>query len=425
MFPAASRRIAVLRFLSSLLLLALLLAAGLAASAQDGPFRTRGNPAIPPLSEGSWRFIVSGDSRNCGDIVMPAIAANSVQFYPSFYWHLGDLRAIYKIDEDIAFGAANDGNFLSCSLYLPRAWPDFIDHQIAAFGNLPFYVGIGNHEVMTPKDKFQFRRQFAAWLDQKSLHDQRVKDEASQSPAASDKKTKKKTDELSEPPLPQTYYHWIQKGVDFIYLDNSSDCFPVSQLAWLDGVLQRATTDNEVKSLVVGMHESLPDSVANSHSMGDSSVIGARDSGTKAYEKLLAFHTQTTKPVYVLSSHSHFYLENIFDTPELKKKGDPLPGWIVGTGGAERYALPVQPSETAKQDVYGYLVGTVAADGTIQFVFQEIREQDLPATVRRDYPQTLVRWCFAHNSKNTDPGAGEITPHCAPPPSSEPQKCEP
>jgi len=29
------------------------------------------------LSNGSWRFIVSGDSRNCGDVVMPAIAAHS------------------------------------------------------------------------------------------------------------------------------------------------------------------------------------------------------------------------------------------------------------------------------------------------------------------------------------------------------------
>jgi len=28
-----------------------------------------------PVSAQTWRFAVSGDSRNCGDIVMPAIAA--------------------------------------------------------------------------------------------------------------------------------------------------------------------------------------------------------------------------------------------------------------------------------------------------------------------------------------------------------------
>src|SRR6266850_5250398 len=57
---------------------------------------------IVPLAEGTWRFVVSGDSRNCGDVVMPAIAAHSSEMYkPTFYWHLGDLRAVYKIDEDM------------------------------------------------------------------------------------------------------------------------------------------------------------------------------------------------------------------------------------------------------------------------------------------------------------------------------------
>jgi len=404
------------------------------ALAQSAPEHTANRAAdklsvqLPPLPEGSWRFIVSGDSRNCGDIVMPAIAANSGQFSPSFYWHLGDLRAIYKVDEDMAFAAANNGNFLSCSLYLPRAWPDFIDHQIAAFGNLPFYVGIGNHEIITPKDKLQFRRQFATWLDQKTLHDQRIADEAldqSKDPRTGDaRKKEKKTEEPSEPPAPPTFYHWIQKGVDFIYLDNASDCFPEAQLAWLAGVLQRDASNKDVMSVVVGMHESLPDGVANKHSMGESKGPEGRKSGEKAYDELLAFHSRTAKPVYVLSSHSHFFLENAYDTTELKKKGDPLHGWIVGTGGAERAVLPIQPSDTAKSDVYGYLVGTVAADGKIEFAFQEVREPDVPFTVRHDYPQTLVDWCFAHNSKNTDPGAGEITPHCAPPQSSEPPKCE-
>src|SRR5260370_7561637 len=56
-----------------------------------------------PAAEGTWRFIVSGDSRNCGDVVMPAIVAQAIERYqPSFYWHLGDLRAISKIHEDIA-----------------------------------------------------------------------------------------------------------------------------------------------------------------------------------------------------------------------------------------------------------------------------------------------------------------------------------
>lgn len=45
---------------------------------------------ILPPKPGEWRFIVSGDSRNCGDVVMPTIAAHSSRYTPSFYWHLGD-----------------------------------------------------------------------------------------------------------------------------------------------------------------------------------------------------------------------------------------------------------------------------------------------------------------------------------------------
>jgi hypothetical protein len=45
-----------------------------------------------------WTFAVSGDSRNCGDVVMPAIAAGVHQDQAAFYWHLGDFRAIYDFD---------------------------------------------------------------------------------------------------------------------------------------------------------------------------------------------------------------------------------------------------------------------------------------------------------------------------------------
>jgi len=49
----------------------------------------------------SWKFAVSGDSRNCGDIVMPAIAAGVHKSGAVFYWHLGDFRAIYTFDDPV------------------------------------------------------------------------------------------------------------------------------------------------------------------------------------------------------------------------------------------------------------------------------------------------------------------------------------
>jgi hypothetical protein len=135
--------------------------------------------------------------------------------------------------------------------------------------------------------------------------------------------------------------------------------------------------------------------------------------GREAYADLKDFRDQSSKPVYVLASHSHFYMENIFDTPSLTAHHTrPLPGWIVGTAGAVRYALPDEALPTAMTDVYGYLLGTVANDGTIQFSFQAVHESDIPQTVRERYTNAMIPWCFAHNSQNRVPVPGDITPRC-------------
>jgi len=352
-------------------------------------------PSAPPLPEGSWRFIVSGDSRNCGDIVVPAIAAHSSVFTPTFYWHLGDLRAIYKIDEDIAFNRASEGLRMSCETYQRIAWQDFVANQVGAFGNLPVYVGIGNHETMPPKGEDAFKREFADWLDQPTLRHQRETDR--------------------EPVQPESYYHWVQSGVDFIYLDNSSDCFSDQQMAWFRHRLATAKVDENIKSIVVGMHEALPGSFAKDHSMGDKvDEPLSLKSGSEAYAALLEF--RKLKPVYVLASHSHFFMENIFSTPELASKGvDPLPGWIIGTAGAERRALPdVRPAAPAKSqtDTYGYLLGTVSPDGKIQFSYEEVHEADVPQYVWGRYPAKSILWCFEKNSRNKEPKAPDLTLNC-------------
>ena len=64
----------------------------------------------------------------------------------------------------------------------------------------------------------------------------------------------------------------------------------------------------------------------------------------------LLWHAQNTahKHVYVFASHSHFYMEDIYRTDAWK--GKVLPGWIVGTAGAQRYVLPkgVTPAGPAR-----------------------------------------------------------------------------
>src|SRR6478672_10234511 len=198
-----------------------------------------------------WNFAVSGDSRNCGDVVMPSIAASATKNKAAFYWHLGDLRAIYGVDEDYQNSPEHRGKAIEKAAYLNDAWDDFIQNQLGAFGTMPVFVGIGNHETTPPKRREEFAAKFAQWLDSSTLKQQRLADNPNDT-------------------APRTYFHWIQGGVDFIYLDNATlDQFSPEQVTWLEGVVARASSNADVRALVVGMHAALPDSLASGHSMND------------------------------------------------------------------------------------------------------------------------------------------------------------
>jgi hypothetical protein len=327
-----------------------------------------------------WKFAVSGDSRNCGDVVMPSIAAGAAKNKAAFYWHLGDLRAIYGIDEDYQASPEHRGKTIQKDAYLNDAWDDFIQHQISAFGSTPVFVGIGNHETTPPKTREQFAEKFAQWLDSAPLKTQRLADDPHDT-------------------APATYFHWIQGGVDFIYLDNATlDQFSPKQVTWLEGVLERASANPEVRAVVAGMHAALPDSVAFGHSMSDW-LVGV-ESGRRVYNDLLDFKKKTGKNVYLLASHSHFFMSGIFNSEYWAAHGGELPGWIVGTAGAVRYALPPDAgrAKEARTKVYGYLLGTVHHDGKIDFKFEEIKKSDTPSAVTSRYTSQFVDFCFDKNT---------------------------
>lgn len=327
-----------------------------------------------------WNFAVSGDSRNCGDVVMPSIAAGAAKNNAAFYWHLGDLRAIYGIDQDYQNSPEHRGKTIQKDEYLKDAWDDFIQHQIGAFGSMPVFVGIGNHEITPPKTREQFAEKFAQWLDSAPLKKQRLADD----PKAT---------------TPTTYFHWIQGDVDFVYLDNATfDQFSPGQVTWLEGVLERASANSEVRAVVVGMHAALPDSVAFGHSMSDWPV--GVESGRRVYTDLLDFKKKTKKNVYLLASHSHFFMSGIFNSEYWAAHGGELPGWIVGTAGAVRYALPPDAgrAKEARTKVYGYLLGTVHQDGKIDFKFEEIKKSDTPSAITDRYTSQFVDFCFDKNT---------------------------
>jgi hypothetical protein len=328
----------------------------------------------------TWTFAVAGDSRNCGDVVMPAIAAAAKADGAAFYWHLGDFRKMYDFDEDMVAEEAVAKKTLTINDYLAQAWPDFIKNQANAFAPLPVYLGIGNHELYN-KTRADYLAQFADWLEQAPIQHQRLADDP--------------TDHMLH-----TYFHWITGGVDFVTLDNASaDMFDSAQVKWFKNVLKSDAANPAVKSVVVGMHKALPHSLTCDHSM-DESAQGER-SGVDVYKALLAFRKTTNLHVYVIASHSHFLVNDIYDSPYWRQNGGVLPGMIIGTAGAIRYRLPDDtlgsnpPPERAMTDVYGYLLGTVDATGAIRFDFRKIT--GVSAEIKAKFGETFVEQCFADN----------------------------
>jgi hypothetical protein len=373
--------------------------------------------ATQPQATATWTFAVSGDSRDCGDVIMPVIAADVASHAPQFYWHLGDFRFIALVDEDMqckltpeprrpahekpkaknlqefaAYEERESGKVHEWLSYEKHAWEDFKQYQVGAFAKnkTPVFLGIGNHEMILHNDHKDFIKAFKDWLNPDT--------------------------QLAETGNIHTYYHWMIGGVDFINLDNAGTAlkekdlsFGDDQLQWLGDELAKDARNADVKTIVVGMHAALSDSISAKHSMNESPEGAA--SGEKAYQALWNWQTQTHKHVYVLASHSHFYMENIFNTAAWKGKNEVLQGWIVGSAGAHRNPLPSgaggwTDAKDARTNVYGYLLGTVNPDGqsdsSIKFEFHEVKMDSVPADVVARFHKDFVPWCFQHNTDCVD-----------------------
>jgi hypothetical protein len=292
------------------------------------------------------------------------------------------LRYTSTFDEDIQHQSEHIAKPLSIADYENIEWPDFIDSQIGPFGSIPFFVGIGNHETVPRlKTRENFLLQFADWLDTPVLRAQRLRDDPQ------DHRLK-------------TYFHWIDRGVAFYYLDSASaEQFDAAQLGWFERTLAKDLADPAVKTIVTGMHKALPESISAGHSMNESPT--GTESGRRVYADLLRAQNEGHKRVYVLASHSHYYMDGIFNTDYWKQHGGVLPGWIVGTAGAVRYALPDHSSDAkaAMTNVYGSLLATVQPTGEINFEFEKLAETDIPAQVTARYGHDFVHWCFAENTQ--------------------------
>jgi len=334
--------------------------------------------ALSQTSDSNWTFAVSGDSRNCGDFVMPAMAARVKGEKDKFYWHLGDFRVMSKEpDQDMA-AMQPAGKTLTTDEYYRTAWDDFLKHQMASFTPLPVFLGRGNHDTHPPMTRDSYTQKFSAFLDRPEIAAARNADKTDAAPVG-------------------PWYHWVENGVDFITLDNSTkDEFSDEQLHWLRAVLdQDVAPGSGIKAIVAGAHEALPHSTGSEHAMDDWEQ-GER-TGDMVYHWF--YDAQAAgKHVYLIASHSHYYSPDIYNTSYWKQHSSKVvPGMIIGSAGAHRYALPKTAKKGAKTMIYGYVQGTVHADGAIDFELKELSEQDLMNAKWPEAPTAAIHECYIHN----------------------------
>jgi hypothetical protein len=362
--------------MKSFLTIALLATATLNLCAQS--HTKTASKAAQPASHAPWTFAYSGDSRNCGDFVMPAIAAQVRAEGDLFYWHLGDFRLMnpFSYDQDmVAMRPAGDP--LTREEYNAHAWDDFLEHQLASFGTLPVFLGRGNHEANKPMTRQGYIDKFSKYINNPEIAAQRAADGPNAAPIG-------------------PWYHWIRDGVDFITLDNSTrDEFTAEQLAWLRALLDRdLKPDSGIRTIITGMHEALPHSTGSNHAMDDWEL------GIKTGETVYGWlydAQQAGKHVYILASHSHYYSPNVFNSTYWRAQNKVVPGWIMGAAGAHRSKLPKEADPASREHFYGYMQGRVNADGTIDFTLHELSEEDLVKAKWPNAPLDAIHECYVHN----------------------------
>ena len=122
-------------------------------------------------------------------------------------------------------------------------------------------------------------------------------------------------------------------------------------------------------------------------------------SGSEVYEMLWHAQNSAHKRVYILASHSHFYMENIFDTPDWK--GKVLPGLDRRNCGSGSLSAPAEtgPSQHAMTDIYGYLDRHCVSRRSHFVRVPETQSRKTCTRRTPEDPNALVGWCFEENKQ--------------------------
>src|SRR6202012_1232789 len=96
-------------------------------------------------------------------------------------------------------------------------------------------------------------------------------------------------------------------------------------------------------------------------------------------------------------------------TAAWQAKGGVLPGWLIGTAGAEHYSVPPEGKSftTWAENEYGDAVGRVTPGGgahSIDVQFVPVKSKDLDSGATSEFGADAIDFCFSGNWMATLPG---------------------
>jgi 3',5'-cyclic AMP phosphodiesterase CpdA len=234
-------------------------------------------PSVPtPVSPGSVRYVIGGDSRDDAAHVLPWAFREAKAREASAFFFLGDME-------------------------LTPGFRQHFERELGLLDPVPFYPTLGNHEVRV----FGFMALGTAGAA-KQFRDRFL--ESARTPVK------------SSLPDKVVYSVDLPGGVHFVALDNvSQGGFGPEQLAWLEADLESARGAFAVKHIVVGMHKPLAKNGVSTHGMDADGPEALADS-----EAALALFVRD-KVSLIVASHVHEFAH-------FTQRG--IPSYITGGLGA-------------------------------------------------------------------------------------------
>ena len=331
---------------------------------------------------------MSGDSRNCGDIVMPAIASGVLASRSEFYWHLGDFRAIYAFDEDMVPPALIGTAAQTADHHHLR------DHCLARFHRSPVRALWHTSHPAEPRESRDHPARHARTIPAYNLPTGWIHLRCAHSACRTIRRIIN---------CARTITGSIAISISSRMDNAGPDKFDAAQLTWFHSVVDRAEKSPAIQTLVVGMHAALPGQLGR-RPQHEQLGAGQRDR-PPGLRRVVARADRRAQESLPPGQPLSLLYGRCVSTP-LPGKARCCPDGSWAPPGAVRYRLPAGIAARAEgHDRRLRLYGRHRRRGWLGRRLPSNRyglEDLLARPASGKYPPSLVRWCVDQNKQLTN-----------------------